>query len=190
MALPDPLALIAQGGVPYSSVRAQIRSGDALLLHHDFVPTLYGLQIAAVQEFTGPFAHIALLDRVTLGDTERVVVWESVVPRFRMVPLTATVEELSGFFWLSMNRPMSEAERDAAWALTGKGEYSKPGAVLAGLGKMPSDEDANPRMWCAKAVRLLRRLSGVDLGARYVPTDMAIAAQNMGGQLQYVSMKG
>jgi hypothetical protein len=183
------LEMIAAGGVSYSAVRDQIKSGDLLLLHHGFVPTLYGLQIEAVQEFTGPFAHIAILDRVTIAGVDRVVVWESVVPKFRMVPVTATVEELAGFFWIPMNAPMSTAEREAAWAMTGKGEYSKPGAVAAGLKALPVYEDDNPRMWCAKATDILRRISGVELGRSYVPSASAeFALKTSPGRLQYVRM--
>jgi hypothetical protein len=186
----DVLAMIASGGVPYTDVRNQIQSGDLLLLHHDFVPTLYGLQIAAVQEWTGPFAHIALLDRVVIGGEERVAVWESVVPKRRMVPVTATVEDTAGFFLLRMNRLMSADAISSAWLNVGKGDYSKPGAVLAGIDRLPSDEDDNPRMWCAKLVNLLCRMYGVDLGECYVPTAMAeVAIAKYGGQLIYVRMK-
>ena len=183
------LDMIAEGGVSYESVRDQIRSGDLLLLHHDFIPTLYGLQIEAVQQWTGPFAHIALLDRVVIGGEERVAVWESVVPLRRMVPVTATVEDTAGFFWLSMNRPMSADAIASAWANTGKGEYSKPGAVLAGINALPDDEDDNPRMWCAKLINLLCRMYGIDLGECYVPTAMAsVAMSKYNARLQYVRM--
>lgn len=173
-------------GVPYESVRDRIVPGDLLLLHHEFVPSWYGLQIEVVQRFTGPFAHIALLDRIGLGGAERVVVYESVVPKVRCVLVSATAEE--GFFWLHLNRPISPAERDAAWREMGVYDYDKLGAVAAGADMLPPGEDQHPRRWCAKAVALWRRLSGVDLGPRYVPTDMALEALNRyGGRLQYVT---
>jgi hypothetical protein len=184
----DILALM-DAGVPYSSIRDAIRSGDLLLLHHGFVPTSYGLQIALVQEWTGPFAHVALLDRVILGGIERVAVWESVVPDVRMVPVTSTVEKLAGFFWIPMHRQMSPDAIGWAWERTGKGPYSKPGAVFAGLNALPADEDDNPRMWCAKLVNLLCRMDGVDLGPSYVPTAMARAATNNDvARIQFVRM--
>jgi hypothetical protein len=185
----DALDLMRAGGVPYSSIRDEIRSGDLLLLHHSFVPSLYGLQIAAVQEWTGPFAHVALLDRVVIGGIERVAVWESVVPDVRMVPVTSTVEDTAGFFWIPMGRAMSADAIGALWERTGKGKYSKPGAVLAGINALPADEDADPRMWCAKLVNLICRIDGVDLGPRYVPTDMAFEAMRLfNAPLRYVRM--
>jgi hypothetical protein len=182
------LAQIAAGGVAYADVRDQIAPGDLLLLHHEFVASWYGVQIEAVQAFTGPFAHVALLDRIKLGARERVVVYESVVPKVRAVLVSATADQ--GFFWVRMNRPITDEEREAAWTELGVNDYDKFGAMSAGLtDTLGPHEDALPRRWCAKAVNLWRRKSGVDLGARYVPTDMAIAAQNLGGKILYVSMK-
>jgi hypothetical protein len=150
------------------------------------VPTWYGVQIEAVQRFTGPFAHIAVFDRIVIGGEERVVVYESVVPHLRSVLVSATAEQ--GFFWIAMNRPMSKTEREGWWREFGANPflYDKLGAIEAGGDMLPANEDENPRRWCAKAVAIRRRESGVDLGKRYVPTDMAIAAQNMGGVLRYV----
>lgn len=179
---------IIAAGVSYAAARDDIASGDLLLLHHEFVASWYGIQIEAVQRFTGPFAHIALFDRVILGDSDRLVVYESVVPKVRCVLVSATAEE--GFFWLRMNRPIGVAEREAAWLEMGVNEYDKAGALAAGLGQLPEGEDADPRRWCAKAVALWRRMSGVDLGSRYVPSDMAMEAMNrFNGQLRYVRMK-
>lgn len=178
------LSDLIAAGVPYASVRDDIAPGDLLFLHHEFVASWYGVQIEAVQRFTGPFAHVALFDRISLGGQERVVVYESVVPKVRCVLVSATAEE--GFFWLHWNKPISSYEREAAWMEMGVNEYDKVGAIAAGLGQLPADEDANPRRWCAKAVNLWRRLSGVDLGPLYVPTAMSIVAQNMGGVLRYV----
>jgi hypothetical protein len=189
-------ALIAAGGVLYADIREQIRPGDLLALHHDFVASWYGVQIEAVQRFTGPFAHIAVFDRITLGADERVVVYESVVPLVRPVPVSVTAAEAGGFFWLPMRRPMSDLERRAWWDVEiGGGEYSKPGAVLAGaafagLMEMPAGEDHDPRRWCAKAVGLRRRDSGVELGPHYVPTaQIAAARRDYGAPLVYVRMK-
>jgi hypothetical protein len=184
----DVIKLIAGGGIPYADARPQIQSGDLLLLHHDFVASWYGVQIEAVQLFTGPFAHIAVLDRIDIGGDERVVVWESVVPKERVVPVSATADQ--GFFWISLRKPMTTAERDFAWNGIGVREYSKEGAVLAGLDRLPADEDANERRWCAKSANLMRRRSDVDLGPRYVPTDMALSAmRKYGARLQYVRMQ-
>lgn len=175
--------------VDYAAVRDDIAPGDLLLLHHDFVPSWYGCQIEAVQRFTGPFAHIAVFDRVPYPDRERLKVYESVVPHVRDVLVSATAEE--GFFWISLNRPMTPAEREAALSECGVNQYDKFGAIAAGLtDTLGPAEDTLPRRWCAKAVNLWRRKSGVDLGPKYVPTDMAIAAQNMGGKLRYVRTKG
>jgi hypothetical protein len=177
-------------GVDYSSVRDDIAPGDLLLLHHEFVANWYGVQIEAVQRFTGPFAHIAQFDRVVVGGEERVVVYESVVPHVRAVLVSATAEE--GFFWISLNRPMSKRERDGWWRELGAHPYvyDKLGAIAAGAGVLPKGEDDDPRRWCAKAVALRRRESDVDLGRRYVPTDMAVEAQNrFNGRLRYVRMQ-
>ncbi len=180
---------LIKNGVSYSSVRGDIAPGDLLLLHDDFIPDWYGVQIAAVQAFTGPFAHIAVFDRIILGGEERVVVYESVVPKVRCVLVSATAGK--GFFWIKLNRPMTRNERDMAWLEMGVNDYSKGGAIAAGLVEtLGPQEDVLPRRWCAKAVNLWRRASGVDLGPKYVPTDMALVAQNkFNGRLQYVHMQ-
>jgi hypothetical protein len=182
--------LIAAGGVTYAEIRDRIQPGDLLALHHDFVFSWYGCQIEAVQRFTGPYAHIALFDRIVLGDEERVVVYESVVPKVRAVLVSATADE--GFFWLPMARPMSRAERAAAWNEMGVYEYDKLGAIAAGAtqGALPAGEDENPRRWCAKFAGLRRRESGVELGPRHVPTDQIVAARrDYAAPLIYVRMK-
>jgi hypothetical protein len=187
MSPPDVIALIKQGGVLYSDIRDQIQSGDALLLHHDFAAPWYGLnwydfQINVVQEMTGAFAHIALFDRIGLGGEERVVVYESVVPKVRAVLVSATAEQ--GFFWLRLNAPLTKEKREAIWAEMGVNEYSKAGAVLAGADALPANEAQDPRRWCAKFVGLY-----ADLGPRWVPTDQAMTAMNQrNARLQYVRM--
>lgn len=181
------LDLIADGGVSYSSVRNQIASGDLLFLHHDFVASWYGIQIEAVQRFTGPFAHIAVFDRIVLGGEDRLVVYESVVPKVRTVLVSATAEK--GFFWMPMGVPMTKDERDAAWSEMGVNDYDKAGAILAGLDRLPSGEDADPRRWCAKFVALTRKRSLVDLGTSHVPTAQAtLAAVRYNAPLRYVRM--
>lgn len=183
----EVLALIAAGGVPYSQVRDQIRAGDLLALHHEFVMSWYGCQIEAVQAFTGPFAHIAMFEWVKWAGVDRLIVAESVVPRVRGVAVSVTAEK--GFFWIAMGRePSTEAHQAIADAM-GTGEYSKEGAILAGLDRLPPDEDADPRQWCAKRVNLWARSYGLDLGRRYVPSDMVAAAIAQGGRLQYVRMQ-
>lgn len=189
MKLPDIKAMIDAGGVPYTSVRDEIQSGDLLFLHDEFVPSWYGVQIGAVQLFTGPFAHVGLFDRIGLGGVERLVVYESVVPKVRGVLVSATAQDSGGFFWMKMQQPIAAAEREAAWREMGVNEYDKVGAVLAGLNMLPPDEDANPRRWCSKAVTLWRRFSGVEFSNHYVPSIMAEEALDMGGQLQYVRMR-
>lgn len=192
------LRLIESGGVPYAEARGKIVSGDLLFLHHDFVASWYGLQIEAVQRFTGPLAHIAVFDWVRMGtdpDGElRLDVLESVVPYGRCVPVSSTAEE--GFIWVHLNKPMTAEERRHIWAEICKPpyEYSKPGAIDAGLAykrgvPQPASEDQDPRRWCAKFARLARAQSGVDLGPYDVPTAQFLWVVNkLGGIPQYVRM--
>lgn len=178
--------LIARG-VPYSAVRDDIAPGDLLLLHHEFVATWYGIKIEAVQRFTGPFAHIAVFDRVPYPDRERVKVYESVMPDVRDVLLSATAQH--GFFWVQLNRPMRPAEREQALRECGVNKYDQLGAIAAGAGQLPPDEDARPRRWCAKAAALWRRLSDTDLGPSHVPTEQALVATNrFNARIRYVTM--
>lgn len=181
------LDMIAAGGVSYVSVRDQIVSGDLLLLHHSFVPSWYGAKIELVQRATGPFAHIAVMDRVQYPDRERVKVYESVTPKVRDVMLSVAAE--TGFFWISLNKPITPEEREHLLGECGVNDYSQVGAVAAGADWLPGDEASDPRRWCAKYVGLGRAKSGVYLGNRWVPTDMAIRAMNdYNGQLRYVRM--
>lgn len=186
------LAALANAAVPYTVARDDFCPGDVLLLHHAFAAdwmnlSWYDKQICAVQRFTGPFAHIGIIDRIAQAGEERVVVYESVVPKVRCVRLSTTAKDIGGFFWLSLKRDISTEEREAIWTAMGTGPYSKWGAVLAGMDRLPADEDARDRMWCAKFFRLMRRLSGVQLNSS-VPTEQAIALLNMGGSLRYVQM--
>jgi hypothetical protein len=177
------LAAMMGDALPYEKAHERIAPGDLLLLHHEFTPSWYGCQIEAVQRFTGPFAHIGVFDKIA----GRNVVYESVVPKVRVVRASVTAEH--GFFWLEMHRPMTEAERERWWTEIGVNDYSKAGAMAAGMSDtLGPEEDEQPRRWCAKSVALCRRLSGVDLGNRYVPTDMALQALNRGGVLRYVAM--
>lgn len=181
------LDLIADGGILYSEARGQIQSGDLLFLHHSFVASWYGIQIEAVQRFTGPLAHVAVFDRIIMGGEERLVVYESVVPKPRAVLVSATAEE--GFFWMPVGHPITPEEREAIWTELGVNDYDKVGAVLAGLGHMPPNEDELPRRWCAKFAALHRKLSGVNLGPTHVPTEQAIEAMtHYNAPMRYVRM--
>lgn len=184
------LANLITAGVPYASVRDDLCPGDAILLHHAFVGdwmelSLYDKQIWAVQRFTGPFAHVGIIDRIPQAGTDRVVVYESVVPKVRCVRLSTTAKDVGGFFWISLKRDITQAERDAVWSAMGTGPYSKWGAILAGVDALPPDEDQRERMWCAKFFRLMQMLSGINVRSS-VPTQQAMELLNMGGVLRYV----
>lgn len=180
----DVMDMIRAGGVLYSAVRDQIQSGDLLALHHDFVPSWYGVKVDVVQRFTGPIAHVGLIDRIT---PTRLIVYEATIPKVRAVRISVAAEK--GFFWLQMNRPITELEREACWADVGVKEYSTKGAIQAGLGMLPPAEEQNPRTWCSKCVPLWRRESDVYLGSSFVPTDVVLQAQNgYAAKLQYVRM--
>lgn len=183
--------MVRAGGVPYADVRGSIKSGDLLFLHHDFVASWYGLQVEMVQDFTGPFAHIAMFDWVQLGGEARLVVYESVVPDPRVVLVSATAEETGGFFWMPLDCPITPDEREAIWRELGNKTYGydKLGAIQAGLGTLPPGEDNDPRRWCSKFVALARRRAGIDLGPDYVPSTQAVAAvQHTGRQPQFVRL--
>jgi hypothetical protein len=180
-------ALIAAGGIPYAEARPLIKSGDLLFLHDEFVLSWYGAQIEAVQLFTGPFAHVAMFEWVTIGSRQRLLVAESVVDKVRAVAVSATAGK--GFIWQPMNREPSDEEHTAVADALGFGTYSKPGATEAGLNALPASEDADPRQWCAKRVVQWRRKSGLDLApprhagdpGRYVPTDVQQVASALVG---------
>jgi hypothetical protein len=189
------LALIDAGGISYAEARPLIKPGDLLFLHHSFVKdwvelSWYDKQIYAVQKFTGPMAHIGILDRIQSpdDDEDRVIVYESVVAKPRAVRLSTTAEQ--GFLWLPMNRPITAAAREAIWSALGFGDYSKWGAVLAGLKLLPKDEAARSRMWCAKFAFLMGQLYGLRLHESMVPTQQAEGAmRETDAQMQYVRMK-
>lgn len=154
----------------YSQIREQIKPGDVLALHDEFVPTYYGLKIAAVQLLTGPYCHVGLL--WPMGG--RLWCLESVIPKIRMSPLSNVASQ--GFFWLPLDRPMSAEEIEFALSHVSIGEYSQHEAIKAGAGLLTEEDAANGKWECAKYTVLARAKSGVDLGPRWVPTDVVLAA--------------
>jgi hypothetical protein len=183
----EVLAMIAAGGVPYDQVRDQITAGDFMFLHDEFDlgNPWYSAQIAAVQAFTGPFAHVAVIDKFA----NRVWVEESVEPYVRVSLLSTVIGQ--GFFWLPLGIEMTEAERDVALKYASQGAYSKPGAIAAGarwIERTREDADES-RWWCAKYAAIVRRPS-VDCGPVYVPTAMCqYLVARYGVRPIYVRMK-
>jgi hypothetical protein len=158
----------------YSDVRAKISSGDLLAWSHNEIrlPTLiHDLQVKAVR-LAGltEFTHVGL----ALPFGGRVWLLESVEPLVRMVPLSNVIGD--GFYWLPLNKAMSDAELEWALSKVATAEYSKWEGIRAQLGISPASED----MECAKYAAMSRILSGVDIGNRYTPSAVVKRAQVLG----------
>lgn len=160
----------------FSEIRDQIKPGNILALHDEFVASWYGLKIWGVQQFTGKYCHVGLLDVID-GDV-RVI--ESVIPLIRNVALKDTAAK--GFFWIPMHKPLNDISRAFAYSKVGLGGYSQLEAVEAGvnmyLQKGLPDDNQRDHLWeCARFVRAVMLKNNVYLGEYDVPTKIVEACQ-------------
>lgn len=163
----------------YNDARANIRSGDLIILSHDKWRSFYDLQIQVVRLASlTEFSHIGVA--VVLGG--HVWIAESVTPFVRLVPLSNLAEQ--GFYVIHTDVEMSAGEFDFLVSKIGNGRYSKWQAIKAWLGKLKLGADELYE--CAEYVILARRISGLDLGSRAVPATVVKEALLKGYSIKYV----
>lgn len=166
----------------YSTNRDRFKSGDLIALTHKAWGSFYDLQIQAVRISTeSEYSHVGLV--WVVGG--RVWVIESVKPFIRMVPLSHLAAQ--GFYWLPLDKPISDAELEFALSEVGVGVYSKWQGILAFFRRLKLVNDG---LWeCAKFVIMCRRMSGVDLGDVATPSAVVRAAQrNYDSALHWVEI--
>lgn len=163
----------------YTEIRDQIKSGDLIALSHYKWASWYDLQVQAVRFGTqSEYSHVAIA-WVFAG---RVFVIESVVPFIRIVPLSLMDKE--GFYWIPMDREMSDTELEFAMSEVGVGEYSKWEAIKAQFKQI---KIAKGGLWeCAKFVIVARKMSGIDLGDKATPSAVVQAAQKLDKPVYFV----
>jgi hypothetical protein len=163
----------------YSDVRDSIKGGDIIALSHESWDSWYDFQIQIVRTATqSEYCHVGLV----LEWGGRLFVVESVTPYVRIKPLSQFIDK--GFYWLSVDKPVSEAETEFALSKVAVGEYSRLAAIKGGLGILKIGED---NLWqCAEFVIAARMLSGVDLGNKATPASVVKTLQSQGCSLNYI----
>jgi hypothetical protein len=158
----------------YTSNRERIKSGDLIALTHKKWGSLYDLQVQAVRLGTeSEYSHVGLIWEIG----GRLFVIESVVPFVRILPLAHYAKE--GFYWLSMNAPISDDELEFAMDDVGTWSYSKWQAILAFFKRLKIGADRAGM--CAEFVIECRRRSGVDLGDFATPSAVVFEANDRYG---------
>ena len=154
----------------YLDARPLIQSGDVLAWSHYEWSSWYDLQVQAVRLITeSEYCHVALA--LVFGG--RVWAVESVQPVIRLVPLSNLIG--LGFYWLPVNKEVTENELEFALSKVGNGKYSKLQAMQAQLERMTIGNDD---LWsCAEFVITARKLSNVDLGNKATPAAVVRHAQ-------------
>ena len=157
----------------YSKIRGSIKSGDIIALSHYKWASLYDLQIQIVRLSTqSEYCHIGLVWEIG----GRLFVIESVTPKIRIKPLSHFVED--GFYWIPMDKGISEAELEFALGKVGKGQYSKWQAIKGQLSSLKIGVDD---FWqCAEFLIECRKLSGCNLGDKATPAAVVKTLQTQG----------
>lgn len=157
----------------YSDVRDKIKGGDIIAVSHSKWNSWYDIQIQAVRIFTeSEYCHVGLVRE----DAGRLFVIESVTPFIRVKPLSEFIKD--GFYWIPVNKPISDNELRFAMSEVGKGRYSKFQAIIAQLNMLPIGKD--DKWECAEFCIVARAKSGVDLGNKATPSAVVKKLQEQG----------
>lgn len=158
----------------YELLRSSFQSGDIAAFTHRRLRSWYDFKVWCVRVFTASkYSHVGLI----WVDHGRVWLLEAVTPKVRIVPLSLYAED--GFDWISLDRPMTEVEVNAALSEVGVTGYSQGEAILAWFKRLTIVKGAVTQ--CCKYVILNRRLSGVELGPVATPPEVVDTALNLPG---------
>lgn len=163
----------------YSECRDSLESGDLVVFSHYKWASWYDFQVMAVRLFgLTEYTHVGVV--VKIGG--RVFLAESVSPVVRLVPLSNFAKDT--FYVIPTRTPMQDEELEYLLKHVGVAKYSKWQAILAYLDKL--EVGADDLMECAEYTITARRLSGLDLGKRAVPSAVVKEALKQGLRLYYV----
>ena len=163
----------------YSEIRDEIQSGDLVVLSHYKWASWYDFQVMIVRVMSATeYTHVGVC--VVLGG--RVWVAESVEPVVRLVPLSNYAAD--GMYIIPARHPMKEEELEYLFSKVGKAKYSKWRAIKAYLDRLEIGTD--DELECAEYAITARRLSGLDLGHKAVPSCVVKEALKQGLRLEYV----
>lgn len=162
----------------YLEIQDKIKTGDLLLWSEYDWSTWHDIEVQIVRMATrSEYSHAAL---AVVEDCGNVSVIESVVPYVRKEPLSNLVGT-HGFYWVPLNRYVSQEEIDFALSLVGTGEYSKLQAMQAQIATIDIGEDA---LWsCAEFFMACARKSGIDYGPKATPAALAEKVMQLGFQI-------
>lgn len=163
----------------YTECREDFKSGDLIFFSHYKWASWYDLQVQAVRLASlSEYTHVGVV--VVLGG--RVWLAESVTPVVRLVPLSNFAKD--GFYVIPTRVPMTEAELEFLLSKVGVSKYSKWQAILAYLDKLELGTD--DLFECAEYTICARRLSGLDLGNRAVPSSVVKEALKQSMRIHHV----
>ena len=157
----------------YSKIRDSIKSGDIIALSHYKWASLYDLQIQIVRLSTqSEYCHIGLIWEIA----GRLFVIESVTPKIRIRPLSHFIKD--SFYWIPMDKAISDNELEFALEKVGVGSYSKWQAIKGQLNSLKIGGDD---LWqCAEFLIECRKLSGCNLGDKATPAAIVKTLQSQG----------
>jgi len=156
-----------------------IKSGDLIAVSHQPWSSVSDIESHIVRIMCeSEYSHVAV---AYIKDGEPHLI-EAVVPEVSINPLEKYLD--FGFFWLSVDVPMSEEEESYALSKLGQ-SYSKLEAVA---GFMDLLDVGGDEFWqCSELTISMRKMSGVDLGSRATPAAVVQKALSLGYSLKYVT---
>jgi hypothetical protein len=155
-----------------------IKSGDLIAVSHQPWASISDIESHIVRIMCeSEYSHVAV---AYVKDNEPHLI-EAIVPEVSINPLTKYLDY--GFFWLSMDVPMSKEEESYALAVLGE-KYSKLEAVA---GFMDLLEVGGDEFWqCSELTISMRKKSGVNLGPRATPAAVVQRALSLGCALKFI----
>ncbi len=157
--------------INYQTYRPKIHTGDILAFPHKECKSWYDLQVQSVLFATkSPMAHVAMAWRIG----PRVMVFEAVVPKVRVFPLSA----MGNFYHFPMHLTYQSDAVDCALREVGKEvEYSKWEGIKA-LFRL--NDPADKKTQCAEFVKNMLLTNNIILPGRAVPGDVVEDLMQLG----------
>jgi hypothetical protein len=157
-----------------------IKSGDIVACSHQPWATISDIQSHIVRIVTqSEYSHVAVAWLPPDGDPH---VIEAVVPCVTLSPLERYLDY--GFFLIQIpDKPMTQEEESYGMSKLGE-EYSKLEAIEGQFDLLAIG--GSDRWECAELTICMRRLSGLELGAKATPAAVVQRALSLGYSMQFI----